>query len=184
MLTPGKSFTVDGYDTATKTVYEYQGCYFHSCRKCFPNQRHETRNCHTDRTVEEKYQATLKKTAILRAAGYTVIEKCGCEFAKDKKTDPELQLFLKSFELVPPMDQRDAFFGKRTGATTLYARAENGEEVDYKDFTSLYPSIKKYGTYPVGFPETHFNPADQNIFNYFGIAQVDILTPEHLFSLR
>ena len=43
------------------------------------------------------------------------------------------------------------------------------------------PQSIKYGTYPVGFPETHFNPADQNIFNYFGIAQVDILPPERLF---
>lgn len=33
----------------------------------------------------------------------------------------------------------------------------------------------------MGFPETHFNPAYQNIFNYFGIAQVDILAPERLF---
>lgn len=119
VLTPAESFTVDGYDTATKTVCEYQGSYFHSCRKCFQNQRHETRNCHPDRTVEEKYQATLKKTAILRAAGYTVIKKWGCKFAKDKKTDPELQSFLKSFELVPPLDWRDAFFGGRTGVTTL-----------------------------------------------------------------
>lgn len=49
------------------------------------------------------------------------------------------------------------------------------------DFTSLYPSINKYGTYPVGFPETYFNPADQNMNHYFGIAKVDILPPERLF---
>lgn len=109
-------------------------------------------------------------------------EKWGCEFAKQKKTDPELQSFLENFEMVPPLEPRDAFFGGRTGATTLYAKAGDGEDISYVDFTSLYPSINKHGTYLVGFPETHFNPADQNIFNYFGIAQVDILAPERLFN--
>lgn len=141
----------------------------------------ETRNCQPDRTIEETYEVTLKRTAILRAAGYTVIEKWGCEFAKEKKIDPELQEFLENFELLPPLEPRDAFFGGRTGATTLYAKAGEGEETSYVDFTSLYPSINKYGIYPVGFPECHFNPEDQSIFNYFGIAQVDILPLERLF---
>ena len=101
--------------------------------------------------------------------------------AQQKKTDPELQAFLESFELVPPLEPRDAFFGGRTGATTLYAKAAEEEEISYVDFTSLYPSINKYGTYLVHFPEIFYNPADQNIFHYFGIAQVDILAPERLF---
>jgi len=73
VLTPAQSYSVDGYDAETKTVYENQGCYFHGCKKCFPLQRHKTRNCHPDCTIEETYEATLKKTAILRDAGYTVI---------------------------------------------------------------------------------------------------------------
>lgn len=137
VLTPAQSYTVDGYDASSKTVFEYQGSYFHGCRKCVPNHRHKTRNCHPERTVEEKYQATLKKTAILRDAGYTVIEKWGCEFAKEKKSDPKLQSFLESFEILPPLEPRDAFFGGRTGATTLYAKAEKGEDISYVDFTSL-----------------------------------------------
>ncbi|CAH3027090.1 unnamed protein product, partial [Porites evermanni] len=112
-----KIYTVDGYDAETKTVYEYHGCFFHGCKKCFPIQRQKTHNCHPDRTIEETYEATLKRTAILQAAGYTVIEKWGCEFNHDKKTDPELQTFLESFEMVPPLEPRDAFFGGRTGAT-------------------------------------------------------------------
>lgn len=92
-----------------------------------------------------------------------------------------MQSFLESFEILPPLEPLDSFFGGRTGATTLYAKTENGEDISYLDLTSLYPSINKYGVYSVGFPETHFNPADQNIFNYFGIAQVDILAPKRLF---
>lgn len=136
--TPVEIYNVDGFHAESNTVYEYQGCYFHGCGQCFQNHRNKTRNCHADRTAEEKYQATLKKTAILRDASYTVIEKWGCEFAKDKKTDPELQSFFKSFKLVSPLDPREAFFGGRTGATTLYAKAENGEEIDYTS-TSMAP---------------------------------------------
>ena len=181
VLTPAQSYNVDGYHAPSNTVYEYYGCFYHGCRKCTPTQRQRERNCHPDRTIDEVYLATYLKTAILRDAGYTVIEKWGCEFAEQKKTDPELQTFLEKFEMVPPIEPRDAFFGGRTGATTLYAKTSEGEDISYQDFTSLYPWVNKYGTYPVRFPEIIYNPADQNIFHYFGIAQVDILAPELLF---
>ena len=139
VLTPAQSYNVDGYHADSNTVYEYQGCIFYGCKRCFPLSRQKKRHCHPDRTIEEVYEATCLKTAILRDAGYTVIEKWGCDFAQQKKTDPELQTFLESFELVPPLEPRDAFFGGRTGATTLYAKAAEGEEISYVDFTSLYP---------------------------------------------
>ena len=28
---------VDGYDSNTKTVYEFHGCEFHGCKNCKPN---------------------------------------------------------------------------------------------------------------------------------------------------
>ena len=105
----------------------------------------------------------------------------GCDFTKQKKSDPELAEFLKKFEFVPPLEPRDAFFGGRTGAATLYSKAAEDEEISYVDFTSLYPSINKYGTYPVGFPQIIYQPENQNIHEYFGIAQVDILAPERLY---
>ena len=49
------------------------------------------------------------------------------------------------------------------------------------DFTSLYPAINKYGTYPVGFPQIIYRPENQNINDYFGLVQVDILAPERLY---
>ena len=30
---------VDGYDTTTRTVYEFNGCFYHGCPRCFPGQR-------------------------------------------------------------------------------------------------------------------------------------------------
>ena len=83
--------------------------------------------------------------------------------------------------MIAPLDPRDAFFGGRTGATTLHAEAGADEEIRYLDTTSLYPWVKKYKTYPVRFPQLIINPRDQDISHYFGIAQVDVLPPEHLF---
>ena len=146
-----------------------------------PNRETERGFVTPDRTVNEVYDATLKKTAILCNAGYNVIEMWGCEFKKQKESNPELAEFLKSFEFVPPLNPRDAFFGGRTGAATLYSKAGEGKEISYVDYTSLYPWVNNYGTYPVGFPEIIYQPENQNIHDYFGIAQVDILVPERLF---
>lgn len=120
---------------------------------------------------------------MLRAVGYTVIEKWGCEYKEDKKTNAELKAFLNNDEAVPPLEPRDAFFGGRTGATTLYAKAEPDEEILYQDFTSLYRWVNKYCEYPVGFSEAHLNPSNQDIHSYFGVALTDVLVPEQLFHL-
>ena len=116
-----KQVFVDGFHEPTNTVYEFLGCNFHGCLKCHPHRRHMRRYCHPDRTVEEVYDATLKKIEQLRASGFNVKVKWECEYVKERKEDPQLKQFLESFVLVTPLEPRDAFFGGRTEATTLYA---------------------------------------------------------------
>lgn len=147
-LTPAQKYCLDGFDAETITVYEFHGCWYHGCKRCFPQTRDITGYCHADRTVHEVYEVTLRKTQMLSAAGYTVVEKWECEYQKDKKTNADLKAFLSQYEAVLPLEPRDAFFGGQTGATTLYAKAEPGEEI----LTSLYPWVNKYCEYPVGFP--------------------------------
>lgn len=53
MLTAAESYFVDGFNPRTNTVYEFHGCFYHGCVKCFKNSRHQRRNCHSDRTVDE-----------------------------------------------------------------------------------------------------------------------------------
>ena len=59
MLTAAESYFVDGFNPTTNTVYEFHGCYYHGCVKCFKNSRHQSRNCHIDRSVDKVYQATV-----------------------------------------------------------------------------------------------------------------------------
>ena len=162
-------------------MYEFQGFWFHGCKRCFPDKRNISRNFYPDRTEEEVYEATVRKVQMLRAAGYTVVEMWECEYQEEKKTNAALKAFLSQYEAVPPLEPRDAFFGGRTGATTLYAKAEPGEEILFKDFTSLYPWMNKYCEYPVGFPVVYLNPSNQDIHSYFGLALVDVIAPERLF---
>ena len=128
MLTPAEAMFLDGYDEESKTVYQFQGCFYHGCIKCFPNNRHRKHNCHPDRTISEIYEATRKKTEQLRQAGYTVIEKWERQFENEKKTDKQLQDFLKTFELVESLNPRDAFFGGRTNGVCLHAKTKESNQ--------------------------------------------------------
>ena len=174
------SYFVDGYDPLTRTVYEFHGCLYHGCPRCYPN-RQAKHYATPDRTVEELYQATLNKRMALLRAGYTVVEMWECQWQKLVDTNAEVQSFIASLELVPPLEPRDAFFGGRTGAVSLHAVAGEGEEIRYVDITSLYPWVNKTCTYPVGHPEIITQPTDQSLDSYFGIATVDILPPPGLY---
>ena len=134
-----------------------------------------------DRTVEELYQATLSKRMALLRAGYTVIEMWECEWDRLVYNEPVVSQFLASFDLVPPLEPREAFFGGRTGAVALHAVAGEGEEVRYVDVTSLYPWVNKNCPYPIGHPQIITQPVDQSLGSYFGLATVDILPPAGLF---
>ena len=73
VLTAAECYYVDGYEEESNTVFEFYGCYYHGCPRCFKNQRNGRTNCHQDRTVNEVYEAILKKAALLRQAEYTVV---------------------------------------------------------------------------------------------------------------
>ena len=72
------TYFVDGYHPLTRTVYEFHGCIYHECPTCFP-MRVAKHYVTPDRTVEELYQATLKKRMALLRADYTVIEMWECQ---------------------------------------------------------------------------------------------------------
>lgn len=171
---------VDGYDPSTKTVYEFQGCDYHGCKKCKPNNRHAKSFHHPDRTLQELYQVTQRKIELLKKAGYSVVEKWECDFRNELKQNEHLQTVISNMSWVFPLDPREAFYGGRTGMAKCHYPAEENERILYEDFTSLYPWVNKHATYPVGHPQIIVSPTDQNIGSYFGIAKVDVLAPEKL----
>jgi len=91
--------------------------------------------------------------ALLRA-DYTVIEMWECQWDRLVDNDSDVSQFLRSFDLVPPLEPREAFFGGRTGAVALHAVAGEGEEIRYVDVTSprvnKNPWVNKNCPYPIG----------------------------------
>ena len=82
-----------------KNIYQFQGCYWHGCRKCHPGN--EVRH---DKTIEQKN--------CFKANGYNLIQLYECEWNEIKRT------LLNKQELDEDARQqninvRDALFGGR-----------------------------------------------------------------------
>lgn len=70
-------YICDGYDPKTNTIYEFNGCFWHGCSKCFTSS--ET-NPVTGYTYEEHREKTERKRTYLIEKGFTVIEIWECDF--------------------------------------------------------------------------------------------------------
>ena len=87
---------VDGYNPETKTVFQYHGCYWHGCRKCYPNDRDRIID-RNEKMREDLFKATKRRTGYLRKAGYHVVEAWACEVGEIFDEPPRTQT--KSYPL-------------------------------------------------------------------------------------
>ncbi|XP_068720877.1 uncharacterized protein [Montipora capricornis] len=179
---PGTRYTVDGYDADTKTVYEFCGCFWHGCRTCHP-QRTDVHPTLLDRTMDEVRALVDKKRTFLINRGYQVVTMWECTWNTLKQTNQDIKDFLARQHLQAPLEPRDAFYGGRTNAVRLYAHVdeEKEEEIRYDDYTSLYPWVNKYGTYPLGHPTFLYEPDTTDLSPYFGLAKCTVLPPQRLY---
>ncbi len=147
-----RKFKVDGYAEVNgiNNIFEFHGCPFHGCPRCFPNRDKKLFN--EPKTMEERYQNTLARTEALKDAGYKVNEMWGCELNEERRNNPEMDLHFQRTEIKMPMDPRMAFFGGRTNATKLLHEFKDGEKGHYVDVCSLYPTTLMYDSFPVGHP--------------------------------
>jgi len=70
-LIPNRKYTVDGYDPATKTVYEFHGDYWHGNPKIYESSNI---NPSVGKTYGQLYQNTLNKKAAYVSAGFEYVE--------------------------------------------------------------------------------------------------------------
>ena len=177
---PGTTFTVDGIHEHTRGVFEFHGCFWHGCPKCYPIRYEKHARLH-NRTVQDVYEKTQTKMVILRQKGYSVAEMWECEWSKLKQTRHDVQAYVDSLQLIPPLNPRDAFCGGRTNAIKLYHHVTPHQKIHYIDYTSLYPWVKKTCIYPKGHPTFISQPGHTDIRNYFGIVQCRVLPPRELY---
>ncbi|XP_072016392.1 uncharacterized protein [Amphiura filiformis] len=82
-----KMLPVDGF--SGDTVFEMQGCWYHG-HNCRMNPRHE------EKEMRERYQKTLEKQKYIEDLGYSYVEMWECDFNAMKRTNKELQSFLRN----------------------------------------------------------------------------------------
>ena len=133
---------MDGYyETYTeRVVLEFHGAFWHGN----PNKYSKnTLNSVTKLTMGELYENTLEKQGFLENQGYTY--KCIWESDFDQQLTDNLDMkaFIATLDIATPLQPRDAFFGGRTEAFTLFKEATDKEHIKYYDVTSLYPSSTK-----------------------------------------
>lgn len=123
--------------------------------------------------MRDLFSKTEDQKKKLLDAGYNYVEMWEHDFVSQRK---EILGTIKDVEIVDRLNPRDSFFGGRTNAVKLYHEGP----AHYVDFTSLYPYVNKYSTYPVGHPEV-ITENFGNIHDYFGIIKCKVLPPRGLY---
>ena len=80
---------VDGWCPESHTAYQFHGCYFHGCPKCYD---HEETNTLNGKTVGTLLENTRHNTAYLRRHVETV-EMWECDW-KELRDEPDVKIFL------------------------------------------------------------------------------------------
>ena len=144
-------YQVDGYCESTNTIYDFLGCYYHGCNKCY---QHGTWNSVRNYTMGYLRFNTMKRRDKIKQLmpGVHYVELWECDYDAMCKTDPELRSFISLNPVIEPLRPRDALFGGRTNAFKLYHKCASDEQIKYYDFTSLYPACQKQEDFPIGHP--------------------------------
>ncbi|XP_077865962.1 uncharacterized protein LOC144353285, partial [Saccoglossus kowalevskii] len=133
-------YHIDGYDASTETLYEYYGCYFHGCPKCFP-RRNET-NRKNELSMTSLYERLLAREEWLKSKGYSLVTMWECDFKNLMKNNHKVERFVGNLDISNPIRGREAFLGGRTNALRLYYEIKEGEKIEYVEDRTMY--IQRY----------------------------------------
>jgi hypothetical protein len=165
-------YFVDGYDKDTDTIYQFDGCWYHSCPRCIKDRN--IFNSFFQDTAANVYKKHLEKKNYLigKCTNYVDIWECDYDKMPDK-IDEEVSLGLSV---------RAAIFGGRTNAIKLHHKVSADEKIHWLDFKSLYPFCQKVCKFPVGKPVYKTENFDNvDIKQIFGLITLQLLPPRGLF---
>lgn len=173
-------FRVDGYyesQEGEKVVLEFHGDYWHGNPTKYART---TINSVNQMSMGELYDKTVEKQNFLENEGYTYRSIWETDFDQSLKENSKMKFFVDKLDIVTPLEPRDAFYGGRTEAYTMFKEATVEEQVKYYDVTSLYPYINKTGKIPIGHPA--IITEDFSVLeDYEGLVKCKVLPPRDLF---
>ena len=79
--------------------------------------------------MQQLYEDTFKKVKHLRDQGFQVVQKWECDLLKDMEHDEDMKHYFEEYEIVDPLQPRDAFYGGRTNAAKLFHECQDNEEI-------------------------------------------------------
>ena len=168
---------MDGYyenENGQKYVLEFNGKFWRGCLHCY---NASTVNPVNGITMGDLYQRTREKKRYLEGQWYVYVRKWECEFDREVRENDTLQNSVQQSEMINPLEPRDAFYGGRTEALTLF---QKDHDISYVDVTSLYPYINTTRKIPIGHPEI-VTEGFTDIQQYEGLIKCKILPPRGLY---
>ena len=79
--------------------------------------------------MEQLYEDTFGKVKHLKDQGFQVIEKWECDLLKEMEHDEDMRRYFEEYEIVDPLQPRDAFYGGHTNAAKLFHECQDDEEI-------------------------------------------------------
>lgn len=183
---------IDGVSSDPDIAYEFAGCYWHGCQKCFPFNRQEYgRNEKSGKTFQERYEEFQRKIDTIKPWFKEVVVIWEHEWDEMRQVDTDVQEFCNTAQFplmkeikAPSINLRTALFGGRTNAAKLYHKCAEGERIMYKDIVSLYPYVLFAKDYPMSHPKIrypHDTGFDRSLKKYFGLVMCTVLPPTNLY---
>lgn len=90
---PNSNYQADGYFKETNTIYEFHGCYYHGCLKCFDIFGKDKINKINKKNMCELYLNTITKDTFIQSQGFNLVtlwEHEWDEFVKNNKLDNQI----------------------------------------------------------------------------------------------
>ena len=92
---------VDGYCAASNIVYEFHGCFYHSCPTCFV-KRDDPHPFIIGKTYQEVYERTIERDQRIRDLGYNLVAMWEHDWMQYQK---ENKVAVTTLPTVPKMDR-------------------------------------------------------------------------------
>uniref|UniRef100_A0A1I8BG00 DNA-directed DNA polymerase n=1 Tax=Meloidogyne hapla TaxID=6305 RepID=A0A1I8BG00_MELHA len=145
-------YRLDGWVKEQQLGIEVNGCVWHGCSRCYPQDNMMLPN---GKTAGKQREHDKQRLDFIRQQNIKIEVFWECQIKDMLSKNREMKRSFNNFMDGGPIDIRSCFFGGRTGPLKLFHAPGRGERISYFDVTSLYPYINVTTKYPIGHPKVH-----------------------------